>query len=124
MPPTPGGGGGALKKGADDSLAFGVTWFDPTMEQNRKFTLTFFPGDNSIEMVISEGLSGRLWYHVGRIFQYDLKLKRIFLSRIHCNTVDTSDLYLGNTVIAFSRRLLIDGTWILALNVLLILLIE
>ena len=37
--------------GRDSNLVFTVSWFDPTMDQNRKFTLTFYPGDNSVEMV-------------------------------------------------------------------------
>ena len=37
--------------GRDLNLVFTVSWFDPTMEKNRKFTLTFYPGDNSVEMV-------------------------------------------------------------------------
>jgi nucleoside-diphosphate kinase len=69
----------------DEHLALSVTWFDATMDLNRRFTLTFFPGDNSVEM-------------------HDVKLKRVFLSRIHCDTVTANDLYVGNTVIVFSRN--------------------
>jgi hypothetical protein len=35
---------------------------------------------------------------------HDVKLKRVFLSRIHCDTVTANDLYVGNTVIVFSRN--------------------
>lgn len=36
----------------DESLTFDVEWFDPTMEADRKFTLTYYLKDNSVEMVI------------------------------------------------------------------------
>ena len=36
-------------------------------------------------------------------------MKRMFLSRIRCETVAAKDMFTGNTVIVFSRRLLIEG---------------
>jgi len=75
--------------GRDANLVFTVSWFDPTMDQNRKFTLTFYPGDNSVEM-------------------YDIKMKRLFLSRNRCESVTAKDMFIGNTVTVFSRRLLIE----------------
>lgn len=75
--------------GRDSSLVFTVSWYDATMDQNRKFTFSFYPGDNSVEM-------------------YDIKMKRMFLSRIRCETVAAKDMFTGNTVIVFSRRLLIE----------------
>jgi len=77
------------RMGRDSNLVFTVSWFDPTMDQNRKFTLTFYPGDNSLEM-------------------YDIKMKRLFLSRNRCESVTTKDMFIGNTVIVFSRRLFIE----------------
>ncbi len=41
--------------------------------------------------------------------QYNYKQKRLFLSRLRCDTVKPKDFYLGNTVVVLSRRLLIAG---------------
>ena len=37
-------------------------------------------------------------------------MKRLFLSRNRCESVTTKDMFIGNTVIVFSRRLLIEGS--------------
>jgi len=69
-------------------LAFTVDWHDPTSEVTRSFTLNFFPSDNSVEM-------------------YDLKHRRLFLSRLRVDSVKLQDFQLGHTVVILSRRLLI-----------------
>ncbi|CAB4055498.1 ndk [Lepeophtheirus salmonis] len=69
-----------------DDFVFEVHWYDSNSEQTRKFLLTFYPGDNSVEM-------------------FDPKIRKIFLKRIHCSGVDAKDFYIGNSVVIFSRRL-------------------
>ena len=98
--------------GRDANLVFTVSWFDPTMDQNRKFTLTFYPGDNSVEMVraVKRIHSLRLFSCGCLPTQYDIKMKRLFLSRNRCESVTAKDMFIGNTVTVFSRRLLIEGS--------------
>ena len=96
--------------GQSDQFVFNVQWFDPTTDADRKFLLTFYPRDNSVEMVKERHNTYQYNDLITLLsFKYDLKLRRIFLSRIHCDSVHLSDLFLGNTVIVFSRRLLIKG---------------
>eukprot|EP00095_Tigriopus_kingsejongensis_P009732 maker-scaffold429_size173697-snap-gene-0.39 protein:Tk09732 transcript:maker-scaffold429_size173697-snap-gene-0.39-mRNA-1 annotation:"predicted protein" len=70
----------------DEEFNFLVNWYDEAMDKDRKFTLTYFPRDQSVEM-------------------YDLKLKRIFLKRIHCEGIRLPEFYIGNHVVVLARRL-------------------
>ncbi len=72
----------------EDPLLFNVEWFDQSAGMNRDFVLSFYDSDNSVEM-------------------YDIKLKRLFLRRCHVATVHRKDLYVGNTIVVFSRHLVI-----------------
>ena len=101
--------------GRESNLVLKVSWFDPTMDQNRKFTLTFYPEDNSVEMVrmrspiVHNYLISMRSMLTHPPAQYDIKMKRMFLSRNRCESVTTKDMYIGNTVMVFSRRLFIEG---------------
>ena len=37
---------------SDVALTFEVEWFDPTMDSEREFLLTFYTKDNAVEMVL------------------------------------------------------------------------
>ncbi|XP_059081105.1 nucleoside diphosphate kinase 7-like isoform X2 [Tigriopus californicus] len=71
---------------SDDSFTFTVNWYDQTMDKDRKFKLTFFPRDNSVEM-------------------FDIKHQRVFLKRIVCDGLHVGDFFVGNHVVVLARRL-------------------
>lgn len=72
----------------EDPLLFNVEWFDTTASLLRPFVLSFYESDSSVELV-------------------DTKLKRLFLRRTPCSGFGLSDLYVGNTVVIFSRHIVI-----------------
>jgi nucleoside-diphosphate kinase len=71
---------------AEDRYVFYVEWFDAQADLIRRYMLTFFPRDNTIEM-------------------YDHKNKRPFLKRSEYPGVSLGDLYLGAKVTIHSRQL-------------------
>lgn len=71
---------------AEDRFVFYVEWFDAQADLIRRYMLTFFPRDNTIEM-------------------YDTKNKRPFLKRSEYPGVSLGDLYLNATVTIHSRQL-------------------
>jgi len=71
---------------AEDRYVFYVEWFDSQADLIRRYMLTFFPRDNTIEM-------------------YDQKNKRPFLKRSEYPGVTLGDLYLGAKVTIHSRQL-------------------
>eukprot|EP00746_Dinoflagellata_sp_MGD_P164048 gnl/MRDRNA2_/MRDRNA2_92465_c0_seq1.p1 gnl/MRDRNA2_/MRDRNA2_92465_c0~~gnl/MRDRNA2_/MRDRNA2_92465_c0_seq1.p1 ORF type:complete len:377 (-),score=64.68 gnl/MRDRNA2_/MRDRNA2_92465_c0_seq1:199-1329(-) len=71
---------------AEDRYVFYVEWFDSQADLIRRYMLTFFPRDNTIEM-------------------YDQKNKRPFLKRSEYPGVTVGDLYLGAKVTIHSRQL-------------------
>ena len=73
----------------EEPLAYKVEWFDSTSGLHRNFNLSFFESDKSVEMV-------------------DLKSRKMFLRRCTVSGVEKKDLYVGNTVVIFSRHLLIE----------------
>jgi len=70
----------------EEAYVFVVEWHDVQAEVLRRYTLTYFPRDNSIEM-------------------YDTKCKRSFLKRSEYPGVSLSDLYPGAMVTIHSRQL-------------------
>ncbi|XP_042226484.1 nucleoside diphosphate kinase 7-like isoform X2 [Homarus americanus] len=65
---------------------FYAEWYDPMSATVKKFQLSFFPRDKSVEM-------------------YDLRAQRLFLKRLPVDGVEERDLYLGNTIVILSRQL-------------------
>jgi nucleoside-diphosphate kinase len=65
---------------------FEVEWFDSQASLIKKFLLTFYPKDNTIEM-------------------YDLKNKRMFLKRMESQGLSVQDLYIGSIVTVYYRQL-------------------
>jgi len=71
---------------AEDRYVFFVEWFDAQADLIRRYMLTFFPRDSTLEM-------------------YDQKNKRPFLKRAEYGGVTLGDLYLGATLTIHSRQL-------------------
>ncbi len=73
----------------EEPLAFKVEWFDVTSGLHRQFNLSFYESDKSVEMV-------------------DIKSRKMFLRRCPiASSLDKKELFVGNTVVVFSRHLLI-----------------
>ena len=70
----------------DDCFMFVVDFFDPQADLIRKYNLSYFSVDNSIQM-------------------YDIKNKRIFLKRTLYPDLKISDLRIGGTIHIFARPL-------------------
>lgn len=70
----------------EEKYRFLVEWFDETVKVKRKFLLSFYPADCSVDM-------------------YDVIAKKVFLRRIKCDTVQLSDLFLGSIINVLSRQL-------------------
>ncbi|XP_037781270.1 nucleoside diphosphate kinase 7-like [Penaeus monodon] len=75
-----------VKNKGETRYLFHTEWYDPVSATVRKFLLSFFPRDNSVEM-------------------YDLRSQRLFLKRIAIEGLDEKDFYLGNTIVVLSRQL-------------------
>jgi len=71
---------------AEDRYVFYVEWFDAQADLIRRYMLTFFPRDKTIEM-------------------YDQKSKRPFLKRSEVPGIDLVDIYMGATLTIHSRQL-------------------
>jgi len=71
---------------AEDRFVFYVEWFDAQADLIRRYMLTYFPRDDTIEM-------------------YDTKNHRPFLKRSEYPGVSVGDLYIGATVTVHSRQL-------------------
>jgi len=71
---------------AEDRYVFFVEWFDAQADLIRRYMLTFFPRDTTLEM-------------------YDQKNKRPFLKRSEYAGISLSDLYIGATLTVHSRQL-------------------
>jgi len=70
----------------EDKLCFEVTWEDKLAGVMKRFNLNFYPKEDAVEMV-------------------DLKSRKIFLKKTKTSHVTLKDLYIGNTVVLFSRSL-------------------
>ena len=72
----------------EEPLVFQAEWFDSTSGLHRLFNLSFYTSDESVEL-------------------YDQKTKKLFLRRAPAGYLTKKDLYIGNTVVIYSRHLLI-----------------
>lgn len=70
----------------EDRYVFYVEWFDQQADVIRRYMLTYYPRDNSVEM-------------------YDPKNKRPFLRRTEYAEISESDMYIGATVTVLARQL-------------------
>jgi len=70
----------------EDRYVFVVEWYDQPADLVRKYQLTYYCIDSSVEM-------------------YDLKNRRIFLKRMQVPTLALSDIFLGNTITVYARQL-------------------
>ncbi|XP_064104955.1 nucleoside diphosphate kinase 7-like isoform X1 [Macrobrachium nipponense] len=75
-----------MKNKGETRYMFHAEWYDPVSATIKKFHLSFFPRDKSVEM-------------------YDLRAQRLFLKRFQVEGIDERDLYLGNTIVILSRQL-------------------
>mmetsp|Transcript_48257 Transcript_48257/g.134735 ORF Transcript_48257/g.134735 Transcript_48257/m.134735 type:complete len:373 (-) Transcript_48257:75-1193(-) len=71
---------------AEDRYVFHCEWFDAQADLIKRYLLTFYPRDNSIEM-------------------YDTKNKRPFLKRTEYPDVKLSGLYVGAVVTVLARQM-------------------
>lgn len=71
---------------AEERFVFNVEWFDSQASIIRKYLLTYYTSDNTIEM-------------------YDWKNKRGFLKRCEYAGINLGDLYIGSTITVYSRQL-------------------
>jgi nucleoside-diphosphate kinase len=73
---------------ADQGYAFVCEWFDNQSQNLKKFALTYYPANNTVE----------LW---------DIKAHRMFLKRCPMDDggIRMSDLFIGSTVTVFQRQL-------------------
>ena len=70
----------------EDRYVFLVEWYDQPADLVRKYQLTFYCIDNSVDM-------------------YDLKNRRIFLKRMQIPSLALTDIFLGNTITVYARQL-------------------
>jgi nucleoside-diphosphate kinase len=70
----------------EEKYCFAVEWFDVQADLVRRYSLTFYPRDNSIDM-------------------YDLKSKRSFLKRSEYPEISLQTLYVGAIVTVHARQL-------------------
>ncbi|CAG9321915.1 NME7_3 [Blepharisma stoltei] len=71
---------------SEDRFVFIVDWFDQPASLIRKYQVTYYCVDNTIEM-------------------YDIKNRRIFLKRCQYPTIALTDLFIGATVTIYARQL-------------------
>ena len=70
----------------EDKLCFLVCWEDKNAAILRNFHLYFYPQEKSVEM-------------------FDLKTKKTFLKKTENDNIKQSDLYIGNSIVLYSRTL-------------------
>ena len=75
----------------NDRFVFMVEWYDQLADLSRKYQLTYFTADATIEMV--------------RLTQYDIKNRRPFLKRCQYPALTLAELHVGATVTVYSRQL-------------------
>ena len=71
---------------SEERFVFIVEWFDTQASIIRKYFLTYYLTDNTIDM-------------------YDIKNKRVFLKRCEYQGANLEDLYIGSTITVYSRQL-------------------
>eukprot|EP01084_Bolivina_argentea_P206268 352206_1 len=75
----------------EEIYTFVVEWYDSVADLTRKYNLTYWPKDTSLSM-------------------YDLTKNRLFLKRVvNKDILFPNDLYIGKTIVVFSRQLKIIG---------------
>eukprot|EP01063_Lacrimia_lanifica_P002023 TRINITY_DN11054_c1_g1_i1.p1 TRINITY_DN11054_c1_g1~~TRINITY_DN11054_c1_g1_i1.p1 ORF type:complete len:343 (+),score=143.69 TRINITY_DN11054_c1_g1_i1:114-1142(+) len=79
-----------MTAGKEARLSFIVDYDDPQAGLVRKYQLSYYSTDNTIEM-------------------HDIKNRRMFLKRCNYPQVKPSDLYQGATITVYSRKLLVTG---------------
>lgn len=72
----------------EDKYVFHAEWFDTQADVLRRYMLTYYPRDSTIDM-------------------YDLKNRRLFLKRSQYAEVTLKDLYIGSVVTILARQLTI-----------------
>lgn len=72
----------------EEPLVFKAEWFDHSSGLYRRFNLSFYESDNSVEM-------------------FDLTTRKLFLKRCHADKLSKSDFFVGNTIVVYSRHLYI-----------------
>uniref|UniRef100_A0A1B6C8C7 DM10 domain-containing protein n=2 Tax=Clastoptera arizonana TaxID=38151 RepID=A0A1B6C8C7_9HEMI len=75
--------------GKTDHLSFKAQWYDLESSLLKKFILYFFPSDNTIEL-------------------FDTKTRKLFLKRTRCEGITAEHIYVGNTIMVFSRQIVIN----------------
>ena len=70
----------------EERFIFNVDWFDQPADLVRKYQLTFFSADNTLEM-------------------YDNKNRRMFLKRCKNPNVGMDELFIGATISVYARQL-------------------
>lgn len=70
----------------EDRYVFVVEWYDQPADLVRKYQLTYYCIDHSVEM-------------------YDLKNRRVFLKRMQIPALALNDIFVGNTITVYSRQL-------------------
>lgn len=71
---------------SEERYVFGCEWYDSQAALIRKYQLTFYPKDVTIEM-------------------YDIKSKRLFLKRSEYAAVTLDKIYIGGTLCIYGRQL-------------------
>ncbi|OMJ91988.1 hypothetical protein SteCoe_5304 [Stentor coeruleus] len=71
---------------SEERYVFVIEWFDQAASLIRKYNLTYFTVDNTIDM-------------------FDIKNRRIFLKRCQYPGLSVSELFIGATVTIYSRQL-------------------
>jgi len=71
---------------SEERFVFEAEWFDAQADLIRKYLLTFYPKDSTIEM-------------------YDCKNKRMFLKRMAGTQLNERELFVGSTVTVYARQL-------------------
>ena len=76
---------------SEERFVFVIEWFDQSASLNRRYNLTYFTIDNTLEMV--------------KKTQFDIKNRRVFLKRCRIPSLSPSDLFIGATLTIYSRQL-------------------
>jgi len=71
---------------SEERFVFEAEWFDQQADLIRKYLLTYYPKDSTIEM-------------------FDCKNKRMFLKRMAGTQLNEKELFVGSTVTVYARQL-------------------
>jgi hypothetical protein len=76
----------------EERYVFETDWYDQQAAVVRQYRVTYYPGDQTVEMV-------RSFYTLSNQIQYDSKNKRIFLKRYPQSGIDMKALYIGAVIV-------------------------